>query len=324
MASQQPISQDRVALGQALEARAPEVAARIGRHSTAIPGFPEAVLATRLIGRWLATGQEATPEEHRTIARAGEGPVRGSCSLSDLAKAYLAWRDGTIELLEEAAARLGIAEGPLLAMARRVIRASCDTSLVLMMRRFDTTRHALESLLRTERVRLAHQALHDPLTALPNRLLLADRLAHAVEASRRRGQRVAVLFLDLDSFKSVNDRCGHLVGDQVLVTVADRLRAAVRPADTVARLGGDEFVVVAEDLDDPAAAAAEMAGRIAQIVSQPIRVDGHELVMTVSIGMALADADSDPADVLARADTAMYQAKRRSRGRRAHLAGIVA
>ncbi|HUY61895.1 MAG TPA: GGDEF domain-containing protein, partial [Candidatus Dormibacteraeota bacterium] len=229
--------------------------------------------------------------------------------------AYLGWRDATIELLEEAAARLGIADGPLLTMARRVIRVSCDTSLVRMMRRFDTTRQTLEALLQTEQAKLAHQALHDPLTNLPNRLLFSDRLAHALASSRRRGQQVAVLFLDLDYFKRVNDGAGHLVGDRVLVTVAERLLAVVRPADTVARLGGDEFVVLAEDLDDAAGAARELAARIARAMREPISVDGHELVVTASIGMALADAESDPAEVLAHADAAMYEAKRRGRDR---------
>ena len=312
---EESLSGDRVALGLALQARAAEIVPGIERRARAVPGFPEAVLATRLIGRWLATGQEATPEEHQTIAHAGEGPVVGTCTLAELAKAYLAWRDTTIALLEDAAARLEISDGPLLTMTRRVIRASCDTSLVRMVQRFDTTRLTLDALLQTEQAKLAHQALHDPLTNLPNRLLFSDRLAHAVAASRRRGQRVAVLFLDLDFFKAVNDGAGHLIGDRVLVAVAERLLATVRSADTVARLGGDEFVVLAEDLDDGPGAARELAERIAQAMREPVQVDGHELLVTVSIGMARADGDSDPKVVLAHADAAMYEATRRGRDR---------
>ena len=157
---------------------------------------------------------------------------------------------------------------------------------------------------------LQHQALHDALTGLPNRALVRDRLDHALSRSRRRGDRVAVLLLDLDDFKSVNDSLGHGTGDDVLEGLAQRLRAVVRPGDTVGRLGGDEFVVVAEGLvtDEEIARVAE---DVLAACSETAVVDGRRLSMSASIGVALANAGrGTPATLLSEADMAMYRAKR--------------
>ncbi len=164
--------------------------------------------------------------------------------------------------------------------------------------------------------RLAHQATHDPLTDVGNRAGLLDRLHVALARSRRSGRRVAVLFCDLDGFKAVNDRFGHDVGDRMLVEVASRIRGGVRPSDTVARTGGDEFVVVCDDLDDLAQAQA-IADRVTQAVEgSPVRVDGTDLGVAISIGIALADAVLDTPDrLLHAADVAMYRAKEDGRGR---------
>src|SRR5207248_6051566 len=126
--------------------------------------------------------------------------------------------------------------------------------------------------LRSHREQLSYQALHDPLTALPNRVLFADRLDHALESLQRRPGLLAVLFVDVDRFKLINDSLGHAKGDQVLVTVADRLRAALRPGDTVARFGGDEFVVLCEDVTDEAEATA-IAERLRETIGEPMVVD---------------------------------------------------
>ena len=167
---------------------------------------------------------------------------------------------------------------------------------------------------RAAHAKLEHQALHDPLTGLANRDLLMDRLAHALARSARSGQRTLVMFCDLDHFKSVNDSLGHDAGDAVLVTVADRLRAAVRPGDTVARLGGDEFVVLAEGvstLDDQNALAA----RVQSVLDEPVALDGREVRSGASIGVAVAGPNDDARSVLREADAAMYRAKARGRGR---------
>ena len=169
-------------------------------------------------------------------------------------------------------------------------------------------RHLVEEEMR-------HRALHDPLTALPNRALALDRLEGALARRRRDGRTVAVLLLDIDQFKLVNDSLGHAAGDDLLVALAPRLHDAVRPSDTVARIGGDEFLIICEQLDG-AREAIRVAERVAQAVTQPIVVASGQHFITASIGIALAEsADADPADLLRDADAAMYRAKERGRGR---------
>ncbi len=156
--------------------------------------------------------------------------------------------------------------------------------------------------------RLMHQAFHDQLTGLPNRALFLDRLEHA-RARRRDGRLVAVLFVDLDRFKVINDSLGHGAGDDVLGTVASRLVGAVRPGDTVARFGGDEFAVLLEGVQDRTEAVAS-AARLLTALLKPLRAGDRDVVVTASIGVAMEDPDAaGPQDLLAAADVAMYEAK---------------
>lgn len=158
---------------------------------------------------------------------------------------------------------------------------------------------------------LRQQALHDPLTGLPNRVLLHDRLEQAVAKGRRSRRRVAVLFLDLDGFKDINDRYGHQAGDVVLAAVAERLRCALRPGDTLARLGGDEFVVLCEDLDDTSKAETVAARMIAVLGSPFCLPNGRYVPISASIGVAFAGEGSQLLEgILSTADAAMYLAKR--------------
>jgi diguanylate cyclase (GGDEF)-like protein/PAS domain S-box-containing protein len=161
---------------------------------------------------------------------------------------------------------------------------------------------------------LEHQALHDDLTRLPNRLLLVDRLSQSLARAERTNTRVAVLFLDIDRFKLVNDGLGHVVGDQLLVEVSQRLASALRPSDTVARFGGDEFVVVCEDVRNEKQ-AVEFAERLAEILSAPILVNGRELYASASIGIAIGGRESSADQLLRDADAAMYRAKDLGRAR---------
>ncbi len=158
--------------------------------------------------------------------------------------------------------------------------------------------------------RLRHQALHDPLTGLPNRTLFVDRLGQALGKTRRHeGRRVAVLFMDLDNFKDVNDSLGHEAGDLLLTVVAQRLEGCLRTEDTLARFGGDEFVVLVEDTGGPEE-AVRVAERIVEGFGGPFRLDGRELYARASIGIATGDARTKtPEDLLRDADTAMYRAK---------------
>jgi diguanylate cyclase (GGDEF)-like protein/PAS domain S-box-containing protein len=164
--------------------------------------------------------------------------------------------------------------------------------------------------LRTEE-RMRYDALHDPLTGLANRTLLRDRLELALARSERENAPTGVLFVDLDEFKDVNDRFGHAAGDAVLAEVAERLRAAVRPADTVARLGGDEFIVICEDVER--ATAVELGQRLDAAIRRPLAVGGAEYPLTASIGIALGRENPDA--LLANADAAVYRAKAGGRGR---------
>jgi diguanylate cyclase (GGDEF)-like protein/PAS domain S-box-containing protein len=170
----------------------------------------------------------------------------------------------------------------------------------------------------TERKRaaaaLAHQAMHDPLTGLPNRALLGDRLTRALTRAGRHHGIVAVLFLDLDGFKLVNDSRGHAAGDRLLVAVAERLQDLVRSTDTVARFAGDEFVVVAEDGMDAHEARA-LAERVSHGFTRPLTVDGEDLYVTTSIGIALGSGDASVEGLLSDADGAMYRAKDSGRSR---------
>jgi diguanylate cyclase (GGDEF)-like protein/PAS domain S-box-containing protein len=160
---------------------------------------------------------------------------------------------------------------------------------------------------------ITHSAEHDFLTGLPNRMLLNDRISQAIASARRHTRHVAALFLDLDGFKHINDSLGHPIGDKLLQSVANRLVACVRGADTVSRQGGDEFVVLLPDLQH-AQDAAVMAGRILRDVAKPHLVDQHELHVTTSIGVSVFPDDGSDAETLIKnADTAMYQAKENGR-----------
>jgi diguanylate cyclase (GGDEF)-like protein/PAS domain S-box-containing protein len=175
-----------------------------------------------------------------------------------------------------------------------------------------TERRRAEQELRELTASLSEQAVRDPLTGLANRALFEERLRGALSRDARAGGATGVLFLDLDGFKDVNDRYGHAVGDAVLRVVADRLRAAVRPADTVARLGGDEFVVLVDGATE--AGMATLVERLTCAVEEKLHVRGVDLQVGVSVGRALAnEGAADPAGLVSRADSEMYEAKRRSR-----------
>ncbi|HUP70701.1 MAG TPA: EAL domain-containing protein [Acidimicrobiales bacterium] len=178
-------------------------------------------------------------------------------------------------------------------------------STIAKARLFDTQRVQAEQL--------AHLAFHDPLTGLANRVLFVDRAAQALTRAQRHPAAVAVLFVDLDRFKLVNDSLGHAAGDELLVSAAARLRAVVRPSDTLARFGGDEFVVLCEGLAGEIEAIG-VAARIEEAFSVPFQLAAGQARVTASVGIALASDPNDEPEALVRdADTAMYRAKQRGR-----------
>jgi diguanylate cyclase (GGDEF)-like protein len=161
--------------------------------------------------------------------------------------------------------------------------------------------------------RIVHMARHDALTDLPNRMMLRERLDHELKRVKR-GECLAVLCLDLDHFKSVNDTLGHPIGDELLKVVAERLRRCTREPDTIARLGGDEFAIIMTGMERPTDAVA-LAKRIRESITKPYHLDGHQIVADISIGISLAPIDaSEPDQLLKNADMALYGAKGDGRG----------
>jgi diguanylate cyclase (GGDEF)-like protein len=233
----------------------------------------------------------------RIVLAAPDGPL--FASVSGL-RGWLPWLIfGAFALVAAAALLLGV----------RVVR-SAETDLREANARLAEVNRELERA----NAGLAHDALHDPLTGLPNRTLFMDRLEQMLQRlAREPSAGCAVLFIDLDGFKLVNDRHTHSTGDRLLVEVAHRFREALRPGDTVARLGGDEFGVLLDAVSSRAEAAL-VSERVHASLRAPIELDGNSLSVQASVGIALGSGTSSAAEVLRQADVAMYDAKRRGRG----------
>lgn len=238
--------------------------------------------------------------------------AEGDYALALLVVALAAWRCGRGPGL---AAFVAVAFGgmvaitpsqPLPLVAALLISASLAVVVVLIS--------SLVSVHRDESFHLAQLAFYDPLTSLPNRALFMDRLSQANARSLRHGRMIALLFLDFDDFKLVNDRFGHAAGDALLAAVGDRLRNLVRGSDTVARLGGDEFAVLLEDVDD-AGSACIVAQRLIDVLNYPVAYNGAQLRCSTSVGIAYASAGLPaPEELLRLADGALYKAKRDNKG----------
>ena len=211
-------------------------------------------------------------------------------------------RDWLVEFSKASSRIQELADGRVISIVRRPMP---DGGLV------STTEDITDR--RRSEAKIAHMAGHDALTDLPNRMLLNERLELAV-ARARRGEIVAVHVFDLDLFKNVNDTLGHAVGDKLLKAVADRLRAVVRETDTVARIGGDEFAIVQVALEQPADATT-LAERVIETISEPHDIDGHQVIVGTSVGIAVGPTDGvDPGQLMTNADLAMYRAKSEGRG----------
>ena len=213
---------------------------------------------------------------------------------------------GTVALFEDITERRQAEEALKLAheeLARRVIERTAELAQTnLRLQKEIGERQQAEE-------RVLHQANHDALTGLPNRRLLLDRLGQALALAHRESHHVAVLFMDLDRFKTINDSLGHMAGDALLQTVAQRLSASLREGDTVSRLGGDEFVVVLPRLDEPKA-AEKVAIKLVEALAPPFQLGGQELRVSASIGISLFPEDGRDTEALLRnADSAMYHAK---------------
>ena len=241
----------------------------------------------------------------------------------------LAGRDQHVELAArwigrsapELRGRAGELEEPV---GRLSHRAHHDDDLVPRASRLDDAEGRALRLVGTDaditrrkeaETELRHRAEFDLLTGLPNRALFNDRIAHAMERAERYGTTLALLFVDIDHFKVVNDTHGHEAGDELLKIAAARLRGVVRTSDMVARLAGDEFTVILEGLGSIADAQA-VAAKLVEALRAPMRIAGAPLVVSTSVGLAMFEpGERDPATLLRRADEALYEAKRRGRDR---------
>ena len=266
-------------------------------------------LGTKLVARWLITGQAASREEVDFIGRIGQMAAAEGFSIGDMTRSYLFWRDANLRVVGEEAALLGIS-AVVVEETRRVIFSQADASIVRMARAFDLETRRLREVLVAERTAFQHQALHDPLTGLPNRSLLQDRLTQAIRFAEREGGEAALLILDLDGFKSVNDTYGHPRGDIVLQEVARRLPSRLRGTDTVARMGGDEFAVVLPGVGRGAATTS--VAKLRRALHPAVVFSGGSFIPRASIGVAVYPDDGLSAeDLIRRADDAMYANKRR-------------
>jgi diguanylate cyclase (GGDEF)-like protein len=270
-------------------------------------------LATFAIVQYLSNGQVQSEDQARVIAATGKAPLRDTIALAELTKLYLYWRDVTIAVLTEETRALGL-EADLIHEATAIVRGGSDGSIVRMAKQFDSERGRLQRELAIEQARLEHHAFHDALTGLPNRRLFFDRLSHALDLSHRHNSGIGLLFVDVDHFKSINDRLGHDSGDRVLVAVAERLVQTARDTDTVARLGGDEFVVLYEQLHDPQSEGIALAERVVDALAEPITASDQQFHASASIGIATTTCGGDADTLIRHADDAMYIAKRQGRG----------
>ena len=314
-------------LGEALAHRVDDISRRVlamwrDRSPTAASGATPNVerdivrttsLSTRALVEYLTHGESQSREQADAIAATGKAPLRDTIALAELTKLYLYWREITISTLTEEARRHGTAASEL-EYALAVVRGASDRSVVQMTKQFDIERTRLQRELSAEQALLAHLAYHDALTGLPNRRLFFDRLAHALLLRNRHRTDLGLLFIDVDSFKAINDQLGHLVGDHVLIVAAQRLVAATRTSDTVARIGGDEFVILCEHLDRPAGHLIALAKRICGQLSAHITTEKHTLRVTVSVGITTVSAGEDADALIRQADRAMYIAKQRGPG----------
>jgi diguanylate cyclase (GGDEF)-like protein len=308
-------------LGQELSARTEDVVARMMRRSGESTRLLDKVVedsfeqvgtvSTIAVARWMsgegeAVAREVGQESWRIFAQLAS---QREAPLNEVTKRCLRWRDCTLEVLGESAADLELSEATL-RRARRMVQRSLDVTLVRMCQSFEDERQRAHEELTNREKELIFLATHDSLTGLPNRTLILDRIEQTLTRARHNQEPVAVLFVDLDNFKAINDSLGHGTGDELLCAVARRLGGVIRETDALGRLGGDEFVVVAEGLS-LAAGPELIAERLLEAFGEPFALGegGETRVHTrASIGIATG-VRSSAEELLRDADIAMYRAK---------------
>jgi diguanylate cyclase (GGDEF)-like protein len=308
-------------LGEALKARAVDVlnltVLRTAGSGEAVDAVVQgsferiSTSSTMAVARWIAgEGMKVAIEAGReTWEIFGELAAHRAASLNEVTSRCFSWRNVMAEVLHESAAELEVSPESL-SQALSILQLSLEFSLVRMCECFEVERQRTDEELKRREEELAFLATHDPLTGLPNRTLILDRVEQMLARSRRSQTPVAALFVDLDNFKSINDTLGHGAGDELLRAVTARLNGVIRDADALGRLGGDEFVVVSEELS-LAAGPELVAERLLDALKQPFKLGADEetqLTVTASIGIAVGDHTSAE-ELLRNADIAMYRAK---------------
>jgi diguanylate cyclase (GGDEF)-like protein len=263
------------------------------------------------VARWIAgEGLEVTLESsHETSHIFGELAAHRAASLNEVTRRCFTWRNVMAEELRACAKELAVPSDAL-GQALNMLQMSLEFSLFRMCECFEKERQRTDEELTRREEELAFLATHDPLTGLPNRTLILDRVEQMLARSLRTQSPVAALFIDVDNFKSINDTLGHGVGDELLRGVAARLEGVVRGADALGRLGGDEFVVIAEDLS-VSAGPELVAERLLEALKEPFKLGGDEqtrVTVTASVGVAIGERTTAE-DLLRDADIAMYRAK---------------
>jgi len=320
-ALQEPV-EDLPVLGEALKARAEDVLAQTVAL-TAGPGYEQvdgvvqgsferiSVSSTMAVSRWIAgEGIEVAVEVGReTWEIFAELAAQRAASLEEVTRRCFTWRNVMAEVLHESAAELGSSPEALV-QALSILQLSLEFSLVRMCGSFESERRKTDEELKRREEELSFLATHDPLTGLPNRTLILDRVEQMLARSVRNQTPVAALFIDLDNFKSINDTLGHGAGDELLQAVAARLDGVIRDADALGRLGGDEFVVISEALTLQVGPEL-IAERLLEALDQPFKLGADKQTrVTVTASIGVAAGEHIPAEELLRnADIAMYRAK---------------
>ncbi|HWT89500.1 MAG TPA: EAL domain-containing protein, partial [Solirubrobacterales bacterium] len=307
-------------LGEELNARTEDVVARMMQRSAESTTLAKVVedsfedvgaVSTVAVARWMAGEGEAVAREvgqeswriFAHLASQREAP------LNEVTKRCLRWRDCALEVLAESAADLGLS-AETLATARGMVQRSLDVTLVRMCQSFEDERQLAHEELTSREKELVFLATHDALTGLPNRTLILDRIEQTLTRARLKQEPVAVLFVDLDNFKAINDSLGHNTGDELLCAVAERLEGVIRETDALGRLGGDEFVVVADGIS-LAAGPELIAERLLEAFGEPFVLgEDRETRVHAKASIGIATGLRPSAEELLRdADIAMYRAK---------------
>ena len=298
-------SEDLRHLGQVLRARAEDVLKLTVERTTGWGNDVDTVVqdsferisrsSTIAVARWIeGEGLQVAREAGReTWEIFGELAAHRAASLNEVTRRCLCWRNSMVEVLRQSAEQAGASQETL-CEAMNILQLSLEFSLVRMCECFEIERQRTDEELRRREEELAFLATHDPLTGLPNRTLILDRVEQMLARSRRHQTPVAALFIDIDNFKGINDTLGHGAGDELLRAVAARLEGVVRDVDALGRLGGDEFVVITEDLS-LAAGAELVAERLLDALQPPFTLGPHEktrVTVTASVGIAIGEHGS--------------------------------